>query len=262
MTFQVLISTMHQIDFNIVKRMNIHSDAIIINQCERNDYKEFMHNGHKIMMLSFNERGVGLSRNNALMRADADICLFGDDDIIYVDNYNEFILQAFEKIPQADLIVFNIRSKDNVSEHYMNTGFKKLGLFNSMKYGTARLAIRTNSIKKANVYFSLLFGGGARYSAGEDTLFIYECLRKRLKLYACPYIIGETDDSTSTWFRGYNDKFLIDKGSFFACLSKKYANLLCLQFLLRHQYILKDKTAFNNAYKLMSNGICLFNNDT
>ena len=35
-----------------------------------------MYNGHQILWMSLNERGIGLSRNTALMRATADIILF------------------------------------------------------------------------------------------------------------------------------------------------------------------------------------------
>ncbi len=34
MTYQLLVATMHQMDRSIVKRMNLHSDAIIINQTD------------------------------------------------------------------------------------------------------------------------------------------------------------------------------------------------------------------------------------
>ena len=43
---------------------------------------------------------------NALMRADADICLFADDDMVYEDNYVEIIENAFRDNPYADVIVF------------------------------------------------------------------------------------------------------------------------------------------------------------
>jgi len=40
-TLEVLVSTMHQSDLEIVNRMNIRTDAIIINQCDRNDYFQY-----------------------------------------------------------------------------------------------------------------------------------------------------------------------------------------------------------------------------
>jgi len=100
---------MHQNDHSLLEKMNIQSDAIIGNQCNRNEIEEFNYNGNTIKYLSFPERGVGLNRNNALMRATADICLFADDDVRYVDNYKDIIIEAFEQNPKADMIVLALR---------------------------------------------------------------------------------------------------------------------------------------------------------
>jgi len=215
--FQILLSTMNQADYNLLEKMNIESEAIVINQWDRNQWDEFTHKGKKIQWLSSKERGIGLSRNTALMKATADICLFSDDDIRYIDGYENKILQAFRKIPEADVIIFDIELINRTKEISNPRRIKKihrLRFYNSMRYGACRMAIRRESIIRKNIYFSLLFGGGARYSAGEDSLFIRECLRKKLKLYAYPLIIGYVDDSKSSWYQGITDKLLIDKGAF------------------------------------------------
>ncbi|WP_454861529.1 hypothetical protein [Peribacillus frigoritolerans] len=73
MELEVLVSTMHQKDMTIINKMNIIGNAIIINQCNNNDLKEINEKNRCIKMYSFNERGIGLSRNTALMRAAADM---------------------------------------------------------------------------------------------------------------------------------------------------------------------------------------------
>ena len=118
MNLQVLVATMHQNDNSLLEKMNIRSDAIVANQCDRNEVKEFDYNGNMIKYLSFSERGVGLNRNNALMRATAEICLFGDDDVRYVDNYKDIIIEAFQKNPKADMIVFNVTSTNTKRRGY------------------------------------------------------------------------------------------------------------------------------------------------
>ena len=69
---QVLVAAMNQTDHSLLDRMNIQSDAIIGNQCDYNSVEKFEYDGHSITYLNFAERGVGLNRNNALMRATAD----------------------------------------------------------------------------------------------------------------------------------------------------------------------------------------------
>ena len=66
MTLQVLVATMHQTDHSLLEKMNIQSDAIVVNQCNRNEVERFMYNGHQILWMSLNERGIGLSRNTLI----------------------------------------------------------------------------------------------------------------------------------------------------------------------------------------------------
>lgn len=76
MRVQVLASVMNQSFEAIVSRMRLESDAVIINQCDRLDMEEREENGRRLRFYSFPDRGVGRSRNEAILRADGDICLF------------------------------------------------------------------------------------------------------------------------------------------------------------------------------------------
>ncbi len=254
MELQVLVSTMHQTDKGLLNKMKIRSDAIVINQCERNYFEEFMYEGNCIKFLSFAERGIGLSRNNALMRATADTCLFADEDVTYVENYKAIIQNAFKKNPTADIIIFNVPSTNTDRPTYTIEKYRRIRFFNCLKYGAVSMAVRTEQVRKVNVHFSILFGGGAKYSAGEDSLFIAECIRKGLKVYSSPEVIGYVSQEKSTWFEGYSDKYFIDKGAFYKCLSKQYAKLLCLQFVIRHRKMFRKDKSLNEAYKLMIRG--------
>lgn len=110
-TVQVLVAAMNQTDHSLLDKMNIDSDVIVGNQCTFNSIENFMYKSHNAVYLNFNERGVGLNRNNSLIRATGDICLFADDDMRYVDNYVEKIEVAFDENPDADVIVFNLIEK-------------------------------------------------------------------------------------------------------------------------------------------------------
>ena len=120
MHVQVLVSTMHQTDHSLLDKMNIQTDAIIINQCDRNDIEEFEYKGHNIKWLSLNERGVGLSRNTALMRADADILLFADDDIVYEDGFEQKVIDFFQKHSHISFAVFNFQSLNPERPEYID----------------------------------------------------------------------------------------------------------------------------------------------
>jgi len=259
MNLQVLVSTMHQNDHSIIEKMNIKSDVIVINQCDKNDFEEFEVNNNKVKFLSFSERGVGLSRNNALMRATAEICLFADDDVVYRNDYKDIILRAFEENPKADVMVFNLTSDETGGRSTaMVNKNRKVNWFNSLKYGACRVAIRIDSIREKNIVFSLLFGGGAKYSAGEDVLFITDCLKKRLRIYSVESIIGHVSHEKSSWFNGYTDKFFYDKGVLFSAISPTWSKLLCLQFAIRKRRVFKEDKSIKEALKLMIKGTAEF----
>ena len=96
--------------------------------------------------------------------------------------------------------------------------------------------MRKSAVDKACLSFSTLYGGGAKYSAGEDSLFIREAFRKGLKMYAAPAVIAEVKQEQSSWFCGYTDKFFIDKGVLIANAFPIMKHLLVYYFA----YGLKD----------------------
>lgn len=254
MRLETLVSSVRQNVSALAEKMNLQSDAVIINQCEENCYEEYEHRGRKIKGYSFAEKGVGLSRNNALLRATADIVLFSDEDIVYHEGYAEEILKAFEQRPEADMLLFNMKVEADRATYYIKKEHR-VRFYNSGRYPTYSFAVRREKLHKANVTFSLLFGGGAKYSNGEDSLFLLECLKKRMKVYALPIEIGKEVPRPSTWFQGYTEKFFFDRGVLYYYLYGRLRHLMALRFLLAHGKIMCQEIHLKKAYKLMCDGM-------
>lgn len=232
MKVQVLVAAMNQHDHLLLDKMNIQSDVIVGNQCDYNSIVKFDYNGHSATYLNFAERGVGLNRNNALMRATGDICLFADDDMEYVDNYCSIILEAFKQFPDADVIVFNLEEEEPT--RYVIKKIEKVGYLNYLRYGTARVAFKLNSVRENGIYFNQCFGGGTEHCHGEDNIFLTDCLKARLKIYAIPKTIAKlTEERESTWNSGYDEKYLADQGCLYRAISRRWWKLLCLQDAIR-----------------------------
>lgn len=235
MTYELLVSTMNQQNCNIYDEMNLNSNAIIINQSNYWTYEEYRRGIYLIKMLSSEERGIGLSRNTALMRSTADIIEFADDDMIFSDTYSDDVINEFEKHPEADAILFNINSLNNNRPLIKIDRFRKVSRREALKYGCARLAVKREKIIYNNITFSLLFGGGAKFGSGEDTIFLQDCIKAGLKIYKSPVKIADVKQDTSSWFKGYTDKYYFDKGAlFFAALG-------------RLSYLYAAFTAFKNS---------------
>lgn len=251
MKVQVLVAAMNQYDHSLLDKMNINSDVIVGNQCNMNSVEQFRYKNNQAVYLNFNEVGVGLNRNNALMRATGDICLFADDDMVYVPNYSEIVLSAFEKTPKADVIIFNLYEK--YPSRYVITKKQKVNRFNYLRYGTARIAIRLNSIRKNGIYFNQCYGGGTIHSHGEDNIFLTQCLNAKMNIYAMPsYIATLTEERNSTWNHGYSDKYIWDQGSLYKKISSRWWGLLCLQDAVRHRHLYNK--SFWNVFIMMIRG--------
>ena len=259
MKVQLLISAMYANPKELIEKMNVSSDAVLVNQCDENGYESFTVKDEsgadrEIRAYSFFERGVGLSRNNALLRADKDISMFSDDDIIYVKDYEKKIAEEFEKHPEADVLLFNVEVCE-ARRTYYNTDFHRVRWYNCGRYPAYAIAIRTEKLHNANVTFSLLFGGGAKYSNGEDSLFLKDCLKAGLKMYATDVLIGKETPGDSTWFFGYNKKFFYDRGVLYHYLYGKMAKVWGLRFLLKNKDTMCKEIPFATAYKYLKDGI-------
>lgn len=242
---------MSQYNYSLIERMNLDSDAIVINQKTRFENSIFSYRNKTIYWYSFPEKGIGRSRNTAILYANCDIGLFADDDVIYHNGYEKLICDEFRRNKDADIIIFNVVSTNAKRPEYVIKRPHRVHFFNCLRYGTFRIAFRLHSIQKERIYFSQLFGGGSKYGSGEDNLFLIDCIRKGLHVYASPILIGEVTHLSSTWFQGYTEKYFFDKGALFAGISKTFSYLLCIQYCLRH----KDTTFRLGMQKSLKNMI-------
>lgn len=258
---EVLVACMNQKDFSFYEKMNIKTNAVFANQSDDFSYKEANINGKVAKLITTNDRGVGKNRNIAILFSSSKYLLFADDDLQYHDDYADTITNAFEKIPKADIIVFDLKeiNYSNMS-HVKHRRIKKIGRvrwYNFMRYSTPNIAIKRDSLLKNSLFFSLLYGGGAKYHCGEDTLFLREALRKKMRIYKYPAYIATSDKSTSTWFKGYTEKYFIDQGVIYANLFPKLKWLLAIYYAFKYSKHIKDFTFFQ-IYKFMRKGIKSF----
>lgn len=253
MSIETLIVTVDRDSDAVVREMNVQTDAIVGNQCAENSFWSFYENGRKTVFYNTADRGIGKNRNIVLKNSQADICVFADDDMTFLDGYPEIVQRAFAECYDGDVLIFNLIEK--YPRRYVNREKKRIHKYNYAKYGAARMAIRRQSIIDSGISFSTEFGGGSGYGAGEDTIFLKDCLDRGLKIYAVPYALAEIDQqAVSTWFNGYNEKYFFDRGALYARLYPRFWELFCVRFLLRHRKKYKDSMGFWTALKSMRIG--------
>lgn len=242
MKLEVLLSVM---DLNVkdLDKMNITSKCTVINQCGKEGYEEYKN----FKIYSYDEIGLSNSRNRGLENISEDIILLCDDDVVYNNDFEKTVLDEF-KNKDADIIIFNMESPNRKIK--INKKNKRVHFHNCLRYSSWRIAFRRKSV---NIKFNNLFGSGAKYSSGEESLFLVECLKRNLKIYSSPKYIGKVYHNKSMWFKGYDEKYFYDKGALFTAIGPKLRHILLIQYLIRHKEVLND-ISFIDAYKYMLSG--------
>lgn len=121
-----------------------------------------------------------------------------------------------------------------------------------MNYGAARIAFRRKAISYHNISFNCNFGGGTPHHSGEDSLFLRDCLAKGMKVVAVPVSIAKLDDKReSTWFHGYNDEYLYDKGVFLQLAHPVLSIPFAAFLIISHPcYIPENRNCFYAFHKI------------
>ena len=234
-SLEILISTKDRdnLDFlnNIFVNNNAHSNPIlIINQTQNLNFS--CPHSDNINLINVNEIGLSKSRNLAIENAKADICLLADDDIVYENNFESIILNAFNLNPSADIITFKMNDfKGNSFKDYpiiKKHNKKSLSFVNSVV-----IAFRRNSIISNKVFFDENFGLGSTFQTADEYVFLRNALNLNLNIvFHNEVILSHPVDSSGKDVA--SDRILFAKGALFY----KYYNILSFLKLIHYLYLM------------------------
>ena len=237
----------------IIRENKIVGQVVAINQVKDNE-KILNVENEKTKLYSYNEKGASKSRNRLLEKANGDICVFADDDMVYNNEYENIIISEYQKNKKADMIIFNIENKNKEREKIKKIRNGKLNIFNIMKARTPEITFKRDIIKKYNIKFDENFGPNGIFFKGEETVFLSECLKKGIKIYVSQQNIGYVYSKESTWFTGFDEKYLYDQGAIFYKLEPKIYKLLIIQYIIRKYFLYRKNMNAKQAYKQMIEG--------
>ena len=227
---QVLLSVMdnggsrHYID-----DLNIRVPAVVINQCDHEGCSGETIAGNKVVFCDTCDRGLSRSRNKAMELASEDIVIFCDNDVKYEEDAFEQISRAFERNPDAGIIVFFVERPERHVPVYDHEAV--MDRLHMMKIFSPEMAVRRSIT--GDLKFDTDFGAGAEYSMGEENIFLFEAARRGIKAVYEPLKIASLVENKSSWFTGYTEKFFIDRGAGYYAMEPVHWYLLSIQFLIR-----------------------------
>ncbi len=230
MKLDVLMSCMHQSDDALVHKSKLTGNVVVINQCGREDYAEYPTSAGTARMVFTTQRGLTKSRNLAIRTSDADICLLCDDDEVFVPDYEQRILQAYESLPQADVIIFKMVNRPpSFADQIMRLRFPQ-----TMKVSSWQISFRRERLLASGVRFDELLGAGTGNGAEEELKFLLDCERAGLMIYYVPAEIASVAQEVSTWFGGFTETFFENRGATTRyILGTGLASLYAVYYILR-----------------------------
>lgn len=207
---EILLSCMFLSDSEeMIKRSHITSDTVIINQCDEENYKEENICNALIRTFSVTDRGLTKSRNLAISKSQADICIICDDDEIFNEGYEKAVLSAYDALPDADIIIFDMVDRPLK----WGDSIKKLSYIDLMSVSSWQITFRREKLLASGVLFDENMGAGSGNGAEEEFRFLTQCRKAKLRIYHYPFRLASVAQTQSTWFKGFDEEFFVNRGN-------------------------------------------------
>lgn len=158
-------------------------------------------------------KGIGLSRNrnNALKHATSDICMIADDDVVYDLEGIQTVCEYYEQHPNVDIVTYKFSSKSNDKKH-PNFSFDLRKSPKGFSISSIEISFRREKVQ-GQIAFNELMGLGSPYSgAGEDDLFILDCLCSKLRCQYIPVNVLYHEHESTGRSQGGNPKVIFSRG--------------------------------------------------
>ncbi len=158
--------------------------------------------------------GGGANRNVALDAARAPIVLLSDDDISYSEDNLRGLINLFEENKDLDFLLMKCHSS-SFQRIYPDYSFDVRHSPKGYFCGGPEISFRLRAIKDTGISFNPLFGRGAPFCAGEDSLFVFEMNSHGLKGKFIPEFVCSHEDDSTGLREITSDGFVSAKGAMF-----------------------------------------------
>lgn len=141
-------------------------------------------------------KGLSVNRNHALSKATAPLLLISDDDVDYTREMLQDVINAFRDNPDCDLLTFRYESRKG-NKLYPTESFSLDRPLKGYYLSSIELAFRRVAVQR-KIWFNENFGIGALFPAGEEDIFLFDCLATGLRGKYIPVTIVRHDPDTTS----------------------------------------------------------------
>ncbi|MGF0071742.1 glycosyltransferase [Streptococcus orisratti] len=252
----VLVATLDNKNVpELIKNMNLSDvETIVVNQSSSGSRKSYVENLGNSTIIHSDRLGLSASRNDAIAQAsELDICQIADDDMVFVHQYESIVKEAYQEFPDADIIIFIVDFENNVVRKKAHPKGRIYHLA-AMQTSSVQISFKKSSFVKAGLYFDERFGIGAEFGSGEENIFLFDALKKGLKIYSYPVRIAELRIRESQWDRSNTPENCRKRGAIYKRMSPKWYWLLIIQFAIRKRQMMRPEISILANLKYMFQG--------
>lgn len=175
---EILIATMNRENLDFLDSMfpfplpdNV--NLLIVNQSSKTSIEN---SSPKIRLIHSEENGLSKSRNLALTHALGKICVFTDDDVVFLEDFDDKIKRAFAEFPESSLIRFQYESQSGLpAKKYPSQPQAHLSKMDLLNLSSVEMVINQKKINKKGIRFNEHFGlGSSVFEMGEEQVFAAE----------------------------------------------------------------------------------------
>jgi len=204
--FDIIVSTMNERIYdtltNFKKYVSCNVGLIVVHQISDDKcYSDI--NLENVTYIKSRSLGLPSSRNLGLLVSNADYVIPTDDDIKFVDNFEDSLLAIVAKYPDSDGFTMKVATDSNISNDYKS--YKNYDFAHTrrslLQVSSVELVLKRNRLIAEDVLWDLRFGLGARYPGGLEVVFLQNAWKKGIKLrFVNEYLCIHPDESSGKTF--------------------------------------------------------------
>lgn len=197
----VLVATMNRDEDDFLDQMFPEPlpDEVTILIVNQSDVSQLTSTRPSVKVLNTTDKGLSKSRNKALAATTADICVFADDDVVFLPGFAAKISRAYQQLPHCDFIRFRYECAPGITaKSYPSHPKTDLSWTEVLSCSSLEMTLRPKAIRAQQLAFDDRFGLGSDYVMGEEQVFLGQLKQAEIAMGYEPETLMRHPTASST----------------------------------------------------------------